>query len=126
MSTRPGSHHSIPESVTAITVDGRPVLTCHAWSTEPPWTPQSSWGLSSSVLLPVRAEVSFQFPPPLSQLEGRTGGVAAGVWSYAAKFLGFETPEGLGGHGNVPFGVEGSPAVGVSGSVGVAGHEAGR
>jgi hypothetical protein len=57
--------------------------------------------------LPVRAEVSFQFPPPLSQFDGRTGGVTAGVWSYAPKFWGFETPEGLGGQGNVPFWVEG-------------------
>ncbi len=49
MSTRAGSHHSMPESVTAITVEGRPVVVCQAVSTLFPSTPQSSWGLSESV-----------------------------------------------------------------------------
>jgi hypothetical protein len=62
-----------------MTVSGRPVVTCHAVSTELPSTPHSSWGFDATAWLVVRALVSFQSLPPSFQFAGRTGGVAAGV-----------------------------------------------
>ncbi len=64
LSTSAGSHHSIPESVTAITVEDRPAVVCQALSTLLPSTPQSSWGLSANDGTLDRALVSFTSPPP--------------------------------------------------------------
>ncbi len=99
MSTSAGSHHSTPESVTAITVEGRPAVVCQAASALFPSTPQSSWGLSAKDATVERALVSFTSPPPWLQLAGRSGTVDAGVWgSPTHSFSG--VPEGAAGQGN--------------------------
>ncbi len=123
LSTRAGSHHSIPESVTAITVDGRPAVVSQAPSTLLPSTPQSSWGLPDSAGVLDRALVSFWSPPPWLQLAGRCGMAAVGVCGSCTQSAS-DVPVGGGGHGNSPVG-EAVPDP-VLGSVGGAGQEAGR
>src|ERR1700722_830031 len=113
----------MPESVTAITVVGRPVVTSQAASTLLPSTPHNSCGLSASSVTLDRALVSFSLPPPLSQLAGRSGYSCDGVCGFSTHLCS-DTPSGAAGHGNspvcdaVPEPVFGSPLS--------AGHDAGR
>ena len=79
----PTSFHLIPESSTAISTSGRPVVTCQARSTLMPRTPNSSAGLLSIAGLPVGSLVSFHSAPPVKST-GRTGGTVAGRRRYAA------------------------------------------
>src|SRR5579884_1233099 len=121
----PASHHSMPESVMAIKVLGRPVVTCHALSTLLPSTPHSSCGLSATVGSDVRALVSFQLPPPLLQFAGRTGIEPGSVWSKATACASLAF-SGIAGHGKVPRGVccSWSPVLGSCPPAGA--HDAGR
>src|SRR5580658_1149175 len=123
LSTRAGSHHSIPESVTAITVEGRPAVVSQAASTLLPSTPQSSWGLSDNVVSAERALVSNSSPEPWLQLAGRSGIAVDGVWGSVAHSFS-DVPTGAGGHGNCPVWVAVPDPV--LGSVVTAGHFFGR
>ena len=78
--TVPGSHQRIPESRTAITVVGAPVVVCQAVSTLFPWTPQSSWGFEAIAGSAVRSAPSFQSAPSAVQLEGTCGVAVTAVW----------------------------------------------
>jgi hypothetical protein len=123
LSTSAGSHHSMPESVTAITVEGRPAVVCQAVSTLLPSTPQSSWGLPASEESLDRALVSFTLPPPWLQLAGRSGIAVAGVWGLRTQAA-VDVPTGGEGHGNCPIWV--AVPEPVFGSVFAIGHDPGR
>jgi glyoxylase-like metal-dependent hydrolase (beta-lactamase superfamily II) len=123
LSTKAGSHHSMPESVTAMTVDGRPAVVCQALSTLLPSTPHSSWGLSASTGLLDRALVNLTSPLPWVQFAGRSGISPDGVCGSLIHATS-DSPEGAAGHGNCPVCVaEPEPVLGSAVS---AGHDAGR
>ncbi len=94
----------MPESVTAITVDGRPAVVFQAASTPSPSTPHSSWGLSASTGSLDRALVSFTAPPPWLQLAGRSGMAVAGVCGSRPDRA-MVAPARTGGHGDCPVSV---------------------
>ena len=114
----------MPESVTAITVDGRPVVVCQAVSTLFPSTPQSSWGLSESVGSLERALVSFTSPPPWLQLAGRSGMAGGRRVRDRPPMRHSSCRAGAAGQGNCPVWVAVPDPV--LGSLVSGGHDAGR